>query len=143
LRLALGTATPSAAGSTASLGRYPKAVAALGRRSRQNSVSSGSGGHGTLGDPCRAPGCTRLLRQSQMKTIFLGVWCTRKNKFCGQYTDKKENQIFLIYKKIQSGAVAKSYMRKGFLILYMRKCANISPYMRRSLVIYDLATAPF
>ncbi len=33
-----------------------------------------------------------------------------------QYTDKKENQIFLIYREIQSGAVAKSYMRKGFLI---------------------------
>jgi hypothetical protein len=32
------------------------------------------------------------------------------------YTDKKENQIFLIYKEIQSGVVAKSYMRKGFLI---------------------------
>ncbi len=29
---------------------------------------------------------------------------------------KKENQIFLIYKEIQSGAVAKPYMRKGFLI---------------------------
>jgi hypothetical protein len=28
----------------------------------------------------------------------------------------KENQIFLIYKEIQSGAVAKSYVRKGFLI---------------------------
>jgi hypothetical protein len=33
-----------------------------------------------------------------------------------EYTDKKENQIFLIYKEIQSGAVAKSYMRRGFLI---------------------------
>ncbi len=32
------------------------------------------------------------------------------------YTDKKENQIFLIYREIQSGAVPKSYMRKGFLI---------------------------
>jgi hypothetical protein len=31
-------------------------------------------------------------------------------------TDKKENQNFLIFKEIQSGAVAKSYMRKGFLI---------------------------
>jgi hypothetical protein len=30
-------------------------------------------------------------------------------------------------------AVAKSYTRK---------CANISPYMRRPLVIYDFATAP-
>ena len=33
-------------------------------------------------------------------------------------------------------------MRYGFLILYMKKCANISPYMRRPLVIYDFATAP-
>jgi hypothetical protein len=32
------------------------------------------------------------------------------------YTDKKEKKIFPIYKEIQSGAVAKSYMRKGFLI---------------------------
>jgi hypothetical protein len=32
------------------------------------------------------------------------------------YTDKKENQIFVIYKEVQSGAVAKSYMRKGFLM---------------------------
>jgi hypothetical protein len=30
-----------------------------------------------------------------------------------RYTDKKN---FLIYKEIQTGAVAKSYMRKGFLI---------------------------
>jgi hypothetical protein len=29
---------------------------------------------------------------------------------------KKENKFFLIFKEIQSGAVAKSYMRKGFLI---------------------------
>jgi hypothetical protein len=44
------------------------------------------------------------------------------------YTGKeKEIQIFLIYKEIQSGEVAKSYMRKGFLIQYMRECANISP----------------
>jgi hypothetical protein len=32
------------------------------------------------------------------------------------YTNKKENQIFLIYKEIQSGVDAKSNMRKGFLI---------------------------
>ncbi len=36
------------------------------------------------------------------------------------YTDKKENQIFLIDKEIQSGVVAKSYMRKGYAN-YMRK----------------------
>jgi hypothetical protein len=57
-----------------------------------------------------------------------------------RHTDKNENKIFLIYSEIQSGAVAKSYMRKGFL--NMRKCENISPYMRRPLVIYDFATAP-
>ncbi len=33
-----------------------------------------------------------------------------------QYTDKKEKKIFLIYKEIQNGAFAKSYMRKGSLI---------------------------
>jgi hypothetical protein len=37
--------------------------------------------------------------------MFLFTW----------YTDEKENKIFLIYKEIQEGAVAKSYMRKGFL----------------------------
>jgi hypothetical protein len=40
--------------------------------------------------------------------------------FCRLYpsphTDKKENQIFLIYKEIQNGAVAKSYMTNGLLI---------------------------
>jgi hypothetical protein len=69
----------------------------------------------------------------ELRFVFVTFWAI-------SHTDKKENQIFLIYKEIQSGAVAKSYMRKG---LHMRKCANISPYMRRSLVIYDFATAPF
>jgi hypothetical protein len=31
-------------------------------------------------------------------------------------TDKKENQIFLIYREIQNGAVAKSYMTNGLPI---------------------------
>jgi hypothetical protein len=31
-------------------------------------------------------------------------------------TDQKENKIFLIYKEIQKGAVAKSYMTNGLLI---------------------------
>ncbi len=39
-----------------------------------------------------------------------------KNISTGRQTDKKENQIFLIYKEIKTGAVAKSYMRKGSLI---------------------------
>ncbi len=49
-------------------------------------------------------------------------------------TDKKENKIFLIYvyKEIQMGAVAKSYMRKGFLIY---------EEMRKYLVIYEKAVS--
>jgi hypothetical protein len=45
---------------------------------------------------------------------------------------KKKNQIFLIYKEIQSGAVAKSYMRKGFLIyekIKKLKNAQIFPHI--------------
>jgi hypothetical protein len=33
-----------------------------------------------------------------------------------RHTDKKENQIFLIYREIQNGAVAKSYMNNGLPI---------------------------
>jgi hypothetical protein len=51
---------------------------------------------------------------------------------------KKENEIFLLNKEIQMGAVAKSYMRKDFLIYEeMRK------YLPMTLVIYDFATAQF
>ncbi len=39
-----------------------------------------------------------------------------RSNLAGEGTDKKEKTLFLIYKEIQSGAVAKSYMRKGFLI---------------------------
>jgi hypothetical protein len=38
--------------------------------------------------------------------------------------------MFLIYKEIQNGAVAKSYMRKGFLIY---------EEMRKYLIIYEEA----
>ncbi len=54
------------------------------------------------------------------------------------YTDKKEKKIFLIYREIQMGAVAKSYMRKGFPIYEeMRKYLA-----RRPLFIYDFTTVP-
>jgi hypothetical protein len=42
-----------------------------------------------------------------------GVGCIQKTGF---YTDKKENQIFLIYEEIQNGAVAMSYMTNDLLI---------------------------
>ena len=59
------------------------------------------------------------------------------------YTDKKrERKIFLIYREIQIGAVAKSYMRKGSLLYEeMRKYFPI--YEEAVIVIYDFATAPF
>jgi hypothetical protein len=47
-------------------------------------------------------------------------------------TDKKESQIFLVYKEIQGGTVAKSYMRKGFLIY---------EEMRKYLPIYEEAVS--
>jgi hypothetical protein len=47
------------------------------------------------------------------------------------YTDKKGKKIiFLVYKKIQMGAVAKTYMRKGFLMY---------EEMHKYLVIYKEA----
>ncbi len=42
--------------------------------------------------------------------------CTEKISYISLCTDKKENKIFLIYKEIQMGSGAKSYMRKGFLV---------------------------
>jgi hypothetical protein len=55
-------------------------------------------------------------------------------------TDKKENHIFLIYKEIQRGAVIYD---EGLPTVIYEEMANISPYMRRPLVICDFATAPF
>ncbi len=58
------------------------------------------------------------------------------------HTDKKENKIFLICKEIQSGAVAKSYIRRGFLIYNeMRKYFPIYEEAV-SHILYDFATAP-
>jgi hypothetical protein len=57
---------------------------------------------------------------------------THREKSGGGSNDKKENQIFLIFKKIQNGAVAKSYMRKGFLTY---------EEMRKYLPIYEEAVS--
>jgi hypothetical protein len=40
-----------------------------------------------------------------------------------QFTDKKENEIFLIYKEIQNGTIANSFMTNGLLILMGNNCA--------------------
>jgi hypothetical protein len=47
-------------------------------------------------------------------------------------TDKKEKKIFLINREIPSGAVAKSFMRKGFLIY---------EEMRKNFPIYEEAVS--
>ncbi len=66
--------------------------------------------------------------------VFYLLNCTTSIKYFHivhtvQFTDKKENQIFLIYHEIQNGAVAKSYMTSGLIILV--KYLHIS---------YDFAT---
>jgi hypothetical protein len=59
------------------------------------------------------------------------------------YTHKKGNEIFFIYKEIQKGSVAKSYMRKGFLISEEMRNYLAIYEDRRLFVIYDFATDPF
>ncbi len=49
------------------------------------------------------------------------------------HTDKKEKNIFLIYKEIQLGAVAKSYMRMVGFLIYVE--------MRKYLAIYEEAVS--
>jgi hypothetical protein len=65
--------------------------------------------------------------------IHIIIWKFLPNGFCASLcTDKKENQIFLIFKEIQSGAVEKWYMRKGFLI---------DEEMRKYFTIYEKAVS--
>ena len=60
------------------------------------------------------------------------------------HTDKKENQNFPIYKEIQNGAVAKSYITNGLLIHIW---GYISPFPHilgnpSSYMTLQVATAP-
>jgi hypothetical protein len=72
-----------------------------------------------------------LLRDIYIFMTHFDVWvkCTDKN-------------FPHIYKEIQNGAVAKSYMTNGLLILYMGKYLRISSCIRKPFLIYDVATAP-
>ncbi len=72
----------------------------------------------------------KLARMSKTSPAFLDSFTLTHYQFVCAHTDKKENKISLIYKEIQMGAVAKSYMRKGFLI---------DEEMRKYLVIYEEA----
>jgi hypothetical protein len=58
------------------------------------------------------------------------------------YTDKKENQIFLIFKEIQNGAVAKSYMTNGLLIYgeifaHFRHILGTAPLSEFPYTVYE------
>ncbi len=57
----------------------------------------------------------------------------RSNSIFKLYTAKKENRIFLTYKEILSGPVAKSYMRKGGFLIYEE--------MRKYFPIYEEAVS--
>ncbi len=58
-----------------------------------------------------------------------------------RHTDKKENQIFVMYKEIPNGSVAKSSMTitaPSYMVKYLR----ISSYIRKPFLTYDFATDP-
>ncbi len=55
---------------------------------------------------------------------------------------KKEKEIFLIYKEIQKGPVAKSYMTTDLLTYSMVQHLRISSYIRKPFLIYDVAADP-
>ncbi len=74
----------------------------------------------------------KLALLSKISPAFLDSFTLTHYLIVCAHTDKKEKKISLIYKKIQMGAVAKSYMRKGFLI---------DEEMRKYLVIYEEAVS--
>jgi hypothetical protein len=82
--------------------------------------------------PYSGNGRSTLKKNEKKQSRILHVVCA----------DQKDNQIFLIYKEIQNGAVAKlSFMRKGFLIY-----EEMSKYLiiyEEAISVYDFATAPF
>ncbi len=87
----------------------------------------------SLGIDCQ-PGGPILWNQ------FLGSLAFYKFGLCPLllfHSDKKEKKIFLIYKEIQNGAVAKSYTRyvTNGLLIY-------GTYIRKPFLISDFATAP-
>jgi hypothetical protein len=77
------------------------------------------------------------LLQNYLPSILIGTVLSPQLKF--YCTDKKENQIFLIYKEIQNGAFAKSYMTNGPAHILGNICAF--PHIQEALP-HDFATAP-
>ncbi len=60
----------------------------------------------------------------------------------GRYSStliKKENKIILIYKEIQTGAVAKSYMRNCFLNMTMQPLSSEFPIYEENLILFFIS----
>ncbi len=77
----------------------------------------------------------------QQRGLVRANWATTLADIQVQYTDKKENRIFLIYEEIQKGSVAKSDMTNASS--YMVKYFRSSSYIRKPFLIYDFATLNF
>jgi hypothetical protein len=60
----------------------------------------------------------------------------------GVCTDKKEKQIFLIYKENSEWSSCKVIYIGLSASLYMVNYLRISSYIRKPFLIYDFATAP-
>jgi hypothetical protein len=77
-----------------------------------------------LSTECFLPGSAAVLPLffiGQLSKIFNTIFLST------EFTDKKENKTFLIYKEIQMGSGAKSYMTNGLLI-YGEKFAHFLKY---------------
>ncbi len=80
-----------------------------------------------------------MSKDCYLRTKDLNAMCFILRK--PTFNDKKENQIFLIYREIQNGAVAKSYMANG-LLKYGEIYAHFLIYsIRKPFLIDDFATA--
>ncbi len=78
----------------------------------------------------RKPGPLEIIQYSLERPVV--------NEREGEYTDKKENLIFLIYKEIHNGAVIYDITASSYMGKYLR----ISSYISKPFLIYDFATAP-
>jgi hypothetical protein len=58
---------------------------------------------------------SELSQCNEMGGPLNGGQCSHRERKENRYTEKKENKIFLIYKEIQTGSGAKSYMTNDLL----------------------------
>ncbi len=94
--------------------------------------------------------CSQFLKECLIKrklctltTLLLAsiLWGVQKRIFPHhEYTDKKENKIFLKYKEIQRDRVQSHIWLTASS--YMGKNLRISSYIRKPFLIYDFAPAP-